>query len=79
MSDYGTVKTKPAYEGFLGSVVGLLLAGLPAMVSAFRLTPLWICLEEHPYDLSPPHPSGGRLTFLRHPLDLNDLVLVQEY
>ena len=68
VSVYGTVSAVPTYEGFLGSGVGPLPAGLPAVVSVFGLTPLWICLEEHPYHLSPGRPLPGRLAFLRHPL-----------
>ena len=68
VSDYGTVKLRSHYEGFLGRVVGSLLAGLPAMVSAFGLTALRIFLENHPYHLSPAQPFAGRLTFLRHSL-----------
>ena len=68
VSVYGTVGIAPIYEGFLGSVVRPLSASLPAVVSAFGLTPLRIFLEEHPYRLSPGQPLPGRLTFLRHPL-----------
>ena len=56
VSDYGTVSTGPTYEGFLGSVVRPLSTSREAVVSAFRLTPPWIFLEEHPYDLSPGQP-----------------------
>ena len=34
---------------------------------------------EPPYDLEPPHPIGGRLTFLRHLLADNTHDVVQEY
>ena len=44
----------------------------PRSHSAFGLTPLRICLEEHPYRLSPGQPLPGRLTFLRHPLGLRN-------
>ena len=72
VSDCGTDMIDTSYEVFLGSVIGPLPTGFPAVVSAFELTLPRICLEEHPYGLSPGQPLPGRLTFLRHPLGLRN-------
>ena len=79
VSVYGTVITATPYEVFLGSVVRLLPAGCPAVVSCFDLTARRICLSDHAYALSPSILPDGKLTLLRPSLGNNASVTVPEY
>ena len=58
------------YEDFLGSVIGPLLTGFPAIVFGSRLSQR-ICLPGKTYLLKPTHPVVGWLTLLRLPLGDN--------
>ena len=67
-----------SYEDFLGSVIGPLLTGFPAMVFESRLS-LRIYLQRNAYALEPTRPVVGWLTLLRPPLGDNALHMVPEY
>ena len=60
------------YGVFLGSVIGPLPAGFPAVVLGSRLSRR-ICLPGNAYLLKPTHPVVGWLTLLRPPLGDNAL------
>ena len=60
------------YEVFLGSVIGPLPTGFPAVVFRSRLSER-IYLLGKAYVLNPTHPVVGRLTLLRPPLGDNAL------
>ena len=66
------------YEVFLGSVIGPLPAGFPAVVFRSRLSQ-WIYLPGKAYLLKPTHPVVGWLTLLRLSLGDNASYMVPEY
>ena len=61
-----------SYEDFLGSVIGPLPTGFPAVALGSRLSQR-ICLLRKAYLLGPTHPVVGWLTLLRPPLGNNAL------
>ena len=66
------------HEAFLGSGIGPLLTGFPAIVFRSRLSRR-IYLPGNAYAFKPTRPVVGWLTFLRPPLGDNALNMVQEY